>query len=267
MSKAIDKAAGAEREITGTRPQTGAKFALTDQLIANGGFNDPTREGFDITTPATDAARQWDGWGTALKPAYEPIVLARKPLVGTVAANVQQHDTGALNIDGCLINTVGDEDDRWPANLILDGEGASLLDTQAGDNRSRFFYTAKSSRSEREAGLEGFAPERRSDGRAKDIENPRLRTSTRRNDHPTVKPIDLMRYLCRLITPPGGLVLDPFCGSGSTGMAALDEGFRFIGVDLDAHYAELANARISHRHTYKAEPDAPTETNPQPRLF
>jgi DNA modification methylase len=256
---------------------------------------------------ATDAASQWDGWGTALKPAFEPIVLARKPLSGTVAQTVLAHGTGALNIDGTRIGTDGGtakadtsamrgsvsaygdglngggvvalDAGRWPANVLLDEDSAALLDQITGEvgggfgtrgpqrdnlgygfgaggevgygdsgGASRFFYTAKSSRREREAGLEAFAPVRRSDGRERDIENPRLRTNERRNHHPTVKPVDLMRWLVRLVTPPNGIVLDPFLGSGSTGMAALDEGMRFIGFDLDPEYVALARQRIAHRH-------------------
>ena len=242
----------------------------------------------------TERSRQWEGWGTALKPAYEPIVLARKPLIGTVAQNVMAYGTGALNIDGTRI---GGDEGRWPANLILDEEAGVMLDGMVGESTSsigqpragvsgkgwgltatgaeyadrggpsRFFYSSKAGRAEREAGLAGFAPERRSDGRAKDIENPRLRTDTRRNDHPTVKPIDLMRYLCRLITPPGGTVLDPFCGSGSTGMAALDAGFDFIGSDLDPHYLAIAQQRAAYRHDFTTAPVVPTPTSDQGRLF
>ena len=191
----------------------------------------------DITAPATPAAQQWAGWGTALKPALEPITVARKPLAGTVAANVLQHGTGALNIDGCRVaaekatgrggggsklyegglSREGGEArpqdaGRWPANLIHDGsEPADLLGEAA-----RFFYCAKASKRDRGAG----------------------------NTHPTVKPTDLMRYLCRLVTPPGGTVLDPFMGSGSTGKAAMREGFRFIGCEMSPEYLEIARARI-----------------------
>ena len=223
------------------------------------------RRVFEATT---DAAHQWSGWGTALKPAYEPIILARKPLAGTVAANVLAHDTGALNIDRCRISTedtrriktggdndfphgdnawepqpaeVGSASGRWPANLLLDEEAAALL----GES-SRFFYCAKASRSEREAGLEHLATVRRSDGREKDLENPRLRTSARRNNHPTVKPLALMRYLVRLVTPPSGVVLDPFCGSGTTIIAAVLEGFSGTGIDKEASYVSIARARVRY---------------------
>ncbi len=255
---------------------------------------------------------EWEGWGTALKPAYEPIVLARKPLTGTVAGNVAQWGTGGLNIDATRIGTevrtyrgmsnsgrgtgVFRDDNwqardveitasgRWPANVLLDDEAARLLDAMSGatvsrqgeprtgingegwgltatgaeyndrGGASRYFYTAKTSRAEREFGLDDLEPTRRSDGSEKDIENPRLRTNERRNDHPTVKPVDLMRWLCRLITPPGGIVLDPFLGSGSTGMAALDEGFRFVGIDLEPHYIEIARRRIARRHAIEPLP-------------
>ena len=191
----------------------------------------------------TDAARQWQGWGTALKPALEPITVARKPLAGTVAANVLAHGTGGMNVDGCrveaearpLIQNAGKSDPsgqgfsgkfgsscegvttfgRWPANLIHDGspDATDLL----GD-AARFFYTAKTSKAERGDD----------------------------NHHPTVKPIDLMRYLCRLVTPPDGLVLDPFTGSGSTGCAAMLEGFRFHGIEREPEYVAIATARIAH---------------------
>ena len=199
---------------------------------------------YDITAPATPAAQQWAGWGTALKPALEPITVARKPLMGTVAANVLKHGTGAINVDGCRVgttrgvpaslsksknsntygfgSTAGHEREldpnvgRWPANLIHDGsdEPCALL----GD-AVRFFYCAKASKTDRNSGGVNCT-------------------------HPTVKPTELMRYLCRLVTPPGGVVLDPFMGSGSTGKAAALEGFRFIGIEREAEYLEIARQRI-----------------------
>ena len=206
------------------------------------------QKGGDITAPATPEAQQWAGWGTALKPALEPITLARKPLTGTVAACVLEHGTGALNVDGCRVATdenpsgarrasappireagtwandrrspvtfaemrPGEALGRWPANLIHDGsdEPCALL----GD-AARFFYQAKCSKADRGDG----------------------------NGHPTVKPTELMRYLCRLVTPPGGVVLDPFMGSGSTGKAAVLEGFRFIGIEREAEYLEIARQRV-----------------------
>lgn len=154
-----------------------------------------------------DAARQWQGWGTTLKPALEPITVARKPLGSTVAACVLAHGTGGINVDGCRV-----EGGRWPANLIHDGDAAADLLADA----ARFFYCAKASKTDRGA----------------------------ENAHPTVKPTDLMRYLCRLVTPPGGVVLDPFMGSGSTGKAARLEGFQFIGIEREAEYLAIAKARI-----------------------
>lgn len=214
-------------------------------------------------------------WGsTALKPAHEPCVLARKPFPTTVAENFAEHGVGGLNIDGSRVGS------RWPANVILDEEAATVLDEQTGDlspgNRpavrntnsvftahaqgetghseklegggaSRFFYCAKPGRAEREAGLEDHDENVTNDGRKKGIDNAYQRGMTlRKNVHPTVKPVDLMRYMCRLITPPGGVVLDPFMGSGTTGIAAVQEGFGFVGIEREPDYAEIAAARIAH---------------------
>lgn len=218
---------------------------------------------------------QWQGWGTALKPAMEPITVARKPLNGTVAANITKHGTGAINIDGCRVATddgsnrarpprtpneilgggkgtnltASEHNDlgRWPANLIHDGAADDLL-----GHAARFFYCAKASKADRNYGCDGLPDvaagdmvgrEEGSDG----MRSPRAgagRTSGAKNDHPTVKPIALMRYLCRLVTPPGGTVLDPFAGSGTTGVAAVFEGFNFIGAEMDPHSAEIANSRF-----------------------
>jgi site-specific DNA-methyltransferase (adenine-specific) len=211
VSKAIDKAAGAEREVVGTRI-TGAAMSGKASGIENGQGGTEFGSGQNevpITAPATPEAKQWEGWGTALKPALEPITVARKPLIGTVAENVLQHGTGAINVDGGRVG------ERWPANFIHDGseEVTDLLGSAA-----RFFYCAKASKRDRDEG----------------------------NHHPTVKPTDLMRYLCRLVTPPDGTVLDPFMGSGSTGKAAVLEGFRFIGIEREEEYCEIAKARIKH---------------------
>jgi site-specific DNA-methyltransferase (adenine-specific) len=232
VSKAMDMAAGAEREEVGIAGKSGSKRNSMAGDFAGGEYM--------TTAPATEAAKQWGGWGTALKPALEPITVARKPLIGTVAANVLEHGTGGINVDGCRIGTdvVGGNGSkpsctgnvysggwhrrapnptvgRWPANLIHDGseEVCRLLRDAA-----RFFYTAKASGADREG-----------------------------NTHPTVKPTDLMRYLCRLVTPPGGAVLDPFMGSGSTGVAALLEGFRFVGIERESEYMRIAEQRISSR--------------------
>jgi DNA modification methylase len=276
VSKAIDKQAGVEREVVGTRIKkagdiTGGNFKR-DDLYADTLLN--------ITEPATDKAKQWAGWGTALKPAHEPIVLARKPLIGTVATNVIIHGTGALNIDGSRIGsgtgetktvnypdirgnnfnnangsveyTVTDQG-RWPANFIHDG-----LD----EDWARFFYCAKASKKDRNEGLDDFAGKEvgtKGNGLARTCASCGASTlqgcecpdrtyvnPTRANHHPTVKPTDLMRYLVRLITPPNGTVLDPFMGSGSTGKAAVLERFSFIGIDQSADYLEIATARIKH---------------------
>ena len=201
---------------------------------------------YPITAPATDHARQWQGWGTALKPALEPITVARKPFKGTVAANVLEWGTGAINIDGGRVEC-SDSDGitasgRWPANLIHDGSDGP---TELLGAAARFFYCAKASKRDRDDGLDCFdakyAP--RDNGFSNKISGSNL---PRANIHPTVKPTDLMAYLCRLVTPPGGVVLDPFMGSGSTGKAAVREGFRFIGIEMDAEYLAIAEARIAH---------------------
>jgi DNA modification methylase len=235
---------------------------------------------------------EWDGWGTALKPAHEPIVLARKPLDGTVAENVQEHGTGALNIDGCRVGTndkiritannnirgnayasdtsdrhrdttyVPSPEGRWPANLILDEAAGEMLDAQTSDGASRFFYCPKTSKAERNAGLEGFEKKQiagKGNGLARtcatcgasvlegcDCPDRTYENPTKANHHPTVKPIALMRWLVRLVTPPGGTVLDPFTGSGSTGCAAVLEDFDFVGIEKDREYVEIASARMSH---------------------
>lgn len=282
VSKAIDKEAGAERRVIGAAPMrlpqvqaAGWGNAGTDA------FRDARRGTVEteITAAATPEAQHWEGWGTALKPAHEPICVARKPLVGTVAANVLAYGTGALNVDACRVpgqaqpfgnpsaadgwrmhkRAAGwqpNDTGRWPANLIHDGsdvvldafpdakgrQGALTGDEpsakmgatncfgkmdrrhaaeprrEEGRSAARFFYCAKASKEDRDAD----------------------------NMHPTVKPTELMAYLVRLVTPPGGLVLDPFMGSGSTGKACMREGFRFIGIDMTPEYVEIARARIDH---------------------
>ena len=293
----------AEREVVGKKDGYLLAFAPGQDI-------DRSATTLDITAPATDAARQWQGWGTALKPALEPITLARKPLAGTVAENVLAHGTGALNIDGCRVGGMaspsvqrrqggapkmsasmyrdaahnhdekryeesrpGELLGRWPANLIHDGSpevlagfpqakgqqgaltGAEPSSKTAnafgefagrapsaprGDTGSaaRFFYCAKASESDREEGIEGIEGigALRDSGRG---------SARHKNRHPTVKPTDLMRYLVRLVTPPGGVVLDPFMGSGSTGKASVLEGFSFIGIEREAEYFEIAESRIS----------------------
>jgi len=275
ISKAIDKAAGAEREVVGVNQN--AKSGAGYQAEYVGGKVE--RDGdVMLTAPSTPAAHLWQGWGTALKPAWEPIIVAMKPLEGTYAENAQKWGVAGLNIDGGRIagevpsvpepsgktgtiygfaNGVGRNGEmsvpsplgRWPANLILDEEAARLL-----GEPSRFFYTAKASSSERNAGLEGDTEDSMkwngSEGH-KGIGDfypdgtPRPKTAYV-NSHPTVKPVSLMRYLCKLTrTPTGGVVLDPFMGSGTTGIACILEHRDFIGIEIDENYAEIARKRIA----------------------
>lgn len=270
VSKAIDKAAGADRTITEWRKSAGGRTTAAnpmDRNVARTNTHDP------ISDPATDDARRWSGWGTALKPAHEPICVARKPLDGTVAANVLKHGTGAINVDGCRIGggdvrrIKGDSgrgnsrsigafagfegydttNGRWPANFIHDGSEEA---TAGLGEAARFFYTAKAGREDREEGCDDFPLSvARSKLNAKNGAGERLDgapSPIRANFHPTVKPTDLMRYLVRMVTPPGGTVLDPFTGSGSTGRAAMLEGAQFIGCELSPEYAEIARARIRY---------------------
>jgi len=297
ISKALDKKAGAEREVVGIKP--GHEEFAGRKTKGHLEFKDGT-EGFDRpwmhddnkremyhmqTAPATDEAKQWDGWGTALKPANEPIVVARKPLSEkTIADNVLKWGTGGINIDGCRIELQEEGEDkrlggkgtwktekmaknvykggysgedvtssklgRFPANVILDEEAGKLLDEQSGittntrhmsykrsggefingipsqpekgwfkketGGASRFFYCAKASKKERGEG----------------------------NNHPTVKPVSLIKYLVTLVTPPDGVCLDPFMGSGTTAIACISTNCNYIGFELDAHYCEIANERI-----------------------
>lgn len=349
VSKAIDKAAGAEREVVGREANCGASRAEHGKAAYGDYAGD-----WNITAPATEAAHQWQGWGTALKPALEPITVARKPLEGTVAGNILKWHTGALNIDGCRVattdllgggNTSATVDrtgkhegwkrpwmedpiaasaaaersaasvarsealGRWPANLIHDGsdevvelfpvttsgkpikkihtdpgrnvasgapKGGQYFHDGYGDSGSaaRFFYCAKTSKKDRNEGCEHL-PEHQEGlqlprGKCSDCgtwknsgeeqckcggkwemtSNPLPKA---RNNHPTVKPTDLMRYLCRLVTQPNGVVLDPFMGSGSTGKAAMIEGFQFIGIERDESYFEIARSRIEEASKQNAE--------------
>ncbi len=288
ISKAFDKRAGAERhdaikgghmgisQYGGDARNSNADtyYMKVPPIIGKGAISKGT--------PVTDLAKKWDGWGTALKPAHEPIVLARKPLSEkTIADNVLKWGTGGLNIDGCRVETNGEtpkgsgkgsknsifgqvenikgndgnvtpELGRFPANLILDEEAGKMLDEQSGISKSsgsgynfetsnndnpvrlinniksglhfndsggasRFFYVAKASKKERGEG----------------------------NNHPTVKPVKLMEYLITLVTPPNGIVLDPFFGSGTTGIAAVNLGFNYIGFEISKEYCIIAEKRIS----------------------
>ena len=313
IGKAIDKAAGAEREVIGTYRLGGNAAQTTKEK--GGTFASNTNSvgvkpiDVDITAPATDEAKQWEGWGTGLKPTVEPVVMARKPVEGTVANNVLKYGTGGLNIDGSRIGTeerinqpasysndsptrgasnggqqggfnyssdasptqvIG----RWPANIILDEQAAELVDEQSGTSKpkpersgprggkqqfdggwdktnvgtwpedlgggaSRFFYVAKASKRDRNEGLELA------------------------NNHPTVKPTALMEYLVKLVTPPNGTVLDPFTGSGSTGKAAILQGFNFIGIEMTEEYVPIIEGRLKHAEAKVAEAKENIEAQPQ----
>ena len=285
VSKAIDKAAGADRtDVIGTklgRPgmaKDGSNQSFDSSINTYGGGGVLSS---DITAPVTELARRYTGWGTALKPAWEPIVMARKPIVGTVAENFERYGVGGLNIDGCRIgdevrfnpsacnkpggnslnmSLVGMPSDaegryatgRFPANLIHDGSDEVLAAfPQAPGQQANASTTAPSDKTDRIYGRmkrEGDFAEKRNDSgsAARFFYAAKANKKDREtgNLHPTVKPTDLMRYLCRLVTPTNGLVLDPFMGSGSTGKAALLEGFRFIGIEREAEYINIARARL-----------------------
>lgn len=300
VSKGIDAMFGAEREVVGTRTSafgTATPGGVWNERFGDGGpglwvGSDP-KEVALRGGAVSDEAKRWEGWGTALKPAWEPIVLARAPLSEpTIAANVLKWGTGAINIEATRIGTTREVPaslsknktpngifgeyggghpkelnpnvGRWPANVVLDEIAAARLDVEVGERHSsgvynaqdhgyvpngigfggkgtpatmyadkggpsRFFYTAKASASERA-----------------------LADGTRHN-HPTTKPVSLMRWLVRLVTPPNGIVLDPFAGSGSTGVAVLQEGFRFVGIDLTPEYAKIARKRLAEVEAKIAE--------------
>lgn len=310
-----------------------SRFQASDEEEVNKLTSNPV----EAYRAKSEEAAQWEGWGTALKPAWEPVIVARKPLSGTVAENVLRYGVGGLNIDGCRVATAdtvkihscspeasvskgiygdnagrqeyqteGQKLGRWPANLIHDGSGdvvglfpnvkcglstpghapttenaygkyASRSLTSHGDSGSaaRFFYCSKADNKDRNEGCENLPPRRHSDRPSDDLpggDNPRNRTNNERsNFHPCVKPTDLMRYLCRLVTPPDGTILDPFMGSGSTGKAAVLEGFNFVGCELDPDYLEIARARIAFAGGEEPEavdvPDAPQEEPRQLSLF
>ena len=260
-----------------------AGFEIRDQIMWVYG------SGFPKSHNIGHKAEEWEGWGSALKPAHEPIVVARKPLIGTIVENVLEHGTGGLNIDESRVEYGTDgsiasnpllrkkkghshkqstdenssnikikseegqfeanEKGRFPTNFIHDGsdEVVDLL----GD-KSRFFYCPKASTQERNAGCENIEPQEMGRNQSS-LEGGKMltgagneRSNTKNNFHPTVKPVDLMRYLCRLVTPPNGIVLDPFMGSGTTGMAAKKEGFGFIGMEREGDYYDIASARIKN---------------------
>lgn len=303
VSMAIDKQLGADRSekkvfVSGTLFDEPA--VIVDGKVWNigGGTTLNLRKGESrqkfaaSKDPATIEAATWKGWNTALKPAWEPIVVCRKPLIGTVAANVLKYGTGALNTDACRIETnddttsaMGSDNEiygkdkgtgklsgglglgRWPANIAHDGS-AEVLGAFGGVDRNpaRFFYCGKASKSDRDAGLDGL-------GIQKDVghnrydkcgicngyifqnqdrksackcDNPvRQNNKISGNYHTTVKPTSLMRWLCRLVTPPRGKILDPFSGSGSTGKGAILEDFYYYGIELEYEMCEIARYRIA----------------------
>jgi DNA modification methylase len=288
VSKAIDKAAGAEREVVGIG-SSGATAGMN--LLGPSGIRGGD---YEITTPATPEAEQWQGWGTALKPAFEPIVVARKPLVGTVAANVLAHGTGAINVDGCRVGSGGhlkwgsprgmggggiygeavdqgpsaateNGQGRWPTNVVLDDTQAAALDKQSGVSSSPTGlitqggkagggFDVGSSDGTRSSKFQGhgdsggasrFFPTFHYEAKAPTSERPRFqRDDGTWEAHATVKPLALMRWLVRLVTPPNGTILEPFAGSGTTLEAALIEGFNVIGIEREEAYLPLIMQRI-----------------------
>jgi site-specific DNA-methyltransferase (adenine-specific) len=323
IGKALDKVAGAEREVIGTirNNQPGGTSAFAEGGVGSYQKGDTTERDI-VGGPVTPEAEVWNGWGTALKPAHEPIVLARKPLDGTVANNVLKHGVGGMNIDGCRVGdevlpeqTAGqaqigtfertnmvtpERTGRFPANFIHDGSDEVLqlfpdskggafpkksniptgrhyeggwgavdngVRTEMGEgSAARFFYCAKASKKDRNEGLDQFEEKQTFGGGSrppdqysedeKYLKNAATAygaiKAPNKNHHPTVKPTDLMRYLCRLVTPPNGTVLDPFTGSGSTGKAAVLEGFSFIGVEQSEEYIAIAEARIKSVYDSRA---------------
>jgi site-specific DNA-methyltransferase (adenine-specific) len=333
VSKAIDKQAGAEREVLtevvsdlfGDQEVRKEKpaFGIGQNSESFGGHAEGAmfRE---LAGPVTLEAQQWEGWGTALKPAFEPVIVARKPIEGTVANNVLKWGTGGLNIDGSRIDgkprtthadgnhqglpayeggwkdtLIAGAQGRWPANIILDPYTAEILDEQSGTSKSplgmitqggkagggfdigssdgtrntkfqghgdsggasRFFYVAKASKRDRNEGLEELLDTTAADmvDREPDsagMNSPRAgagRTSGAKNFHPTVKPTTLMEYLIKLVTPPNGTVLDPFTGSGSTGKAAILQGFDFIGIEMTEEYLPIIEGRLKHAEAMVAK--------------
>ncbi len=224
------------REVVGHHTEK-AQAAVWRENNGQGSAGDPKA----ITKAYSEEAQKWEGYGTALKPAYEPMILCRKPLDGTYASNLMAHGCGALNIDGSR------NGERWPANILHDGCLPEPMD--------RYFYCAKATKADRDDGLQhwpdrsaGQATGGRSEG-SDGLNSPRSgagRTGGSKNPHVTVKPTELMRWACGLITPPGGKILDPFCGSGSTGRGAKLGGFEFTGVDLDPVNIAVSKDRIDN---------------------
>ena len=287
IGKAVDKLQGNEREVVESKIKKAGD-------ITGGNFK---REGSypDKQIDITKGTSKYEGWGTALKPAHEPIVMARKPFTGSVANNVLEYGTGGINIDECRVgddvitqtrtkmktwrqkegrtdipvsadNSVSQTEGRFPANLMHDG--SEVVRDIFPETNSRYFYCAKTSKKDRDEGLDmidekamawsnqakaelkrGNLDFRNADGDTAKHNKVQMR----KNTHPTVKPTDLMRYLCRLVTPKGGVIVDPFMGSGSTGKAAVAEGFGFVGIEMSQEYFDIACARIEQAHKIKAQ--------------
>ena len=275
IGKAVDKFQGNERELVESDNRIAS--SLGNSINMDGGLANKDYK-------YTKGNSEWEGWGTALKPAHEPIVMARKPFKGSVAENVLEHGTGGINIDGCRVGTddklsIGSnkrdnanvnfgmkdnreeqkqhEQGRFPANVMHDGSEVVL--EIFPETNSRYFYCAKASKDDRDEGLDMIdaKPMAWSNQAKAELKRGNLdfrnadgdtarhnKVQRRKNSHPTVKPTELMRYLCRLVTPKGGVVLDPFMGSGSTGKGALLEGFKFIGIEVEREYFHIACARL-----------------------
>lgn len=324
---AVDKKLGVESKSVGMKKQSGAKFKLTQELIDNGGFNDKNLTEYEVC----EAQNEWKGWGTALKPAYEPVIVARKPCEGSTVENVMKYGVGGINIDECRVGTerivqhqkdmsvynnnnlaagksakitgvTTETNGRFPANMILTydekdfeevcggfptgGKNGSIAKTYVKNNNifgeygpcseftayqdsgsaARYYYCAKATKKDREEGLEKLETKYRGMSNQAKAEIERgnngfdgnentiglNRVVARKNDHPCVKPTELMQYLVRLVTPAGGLVLDPFNGSGSTGKAVMYEnkernkGYRYVGIELNEEYLDISKARIEY---------------------
>lgn len=226
IGKAIDKLQGNERDVVGEKVRGDiekAKENCVGYLADPANRNNTKSFGYGTHT-ITKGNSQYEGWGTALKPAHEPIVMARKPFKGSVAENVLKYGTGGINIDESRIGNEVELEGRWPANIIFDEEAGKILDEQSSE-ASRFFYCPKANKKDRNEGLQV------------------------NSSHPTVKPTKLMEYLIKLVTPKNGIVLDPFMGSGSTGKAAIKNNFGFIGIEREKEYFEIAKNRIEYENT------------------
>ena len=264
IGKAVDKLQGNKREVLGTEKR------LMQPSNSMGGGVDGAKMGERTISKGNS---QWEGWGTALKPAHEPIVMARKPFNTSVAENVLTHGTGGINIDDCRVGTDGGtkkidtencreslgkygdglnggkvqslNEGRFPANIIHDGSEEVL---EVFQESSRFFYCAKASKAERNMGLDHYEEKQVTDGNIRTNQDTARtfgdNSAKRKNYHPTVKPIKLMEYLVKLVTPKEGIVLEPFAGSGTTLIACKQQGFNYIGIEREQEYCDIAEARL-----------------------